>query len=184
MSFFRSLRLNSLLAATLCTLLVPIGHAKEPTPSESSVMMTGMISVMLVAMPFMIFREATRESGENSAASSPSSHGTPQCEKPCCGTLADMEVTQVGHNDQGQRQVVFAATDNPQQRLAMIWTVHAGASDKHKAIDPAAGFVVGQHIRFQPNEHLSGCVVKSTSGQTLAFVPSQHIKQADYSESF
>jgi len=172
-----------------CVLAFPISMAQAGKSNgsgrmddfQSSVFMTSVISAAILVMPVVFSKEGVEESIKASSKGSADSKAQ-RCEKPCCGqVLPEMEVQQIGYDDKGQRQVVFALADNPQQSLTLLWLL----PDLDKTLpDPAGGFAIGQKVRFQPSTQLSGCLLQDESGEALAFVPAANAVHSTYSESF
>jgi len=153
-------------------------NGSEMNQSQSSVLLTALISAAILIMPVAFSAKAIEEGIEQSgkASTAPKTQG---CDKPCCGhQLPEMEVQHIGYNDQGQRQVLFAEANNPQQLLVLLWL-------NKTSQDPAAGFTVGQAVYFQPSAQFSGCLIHDAAGTALAFVPAGNsVVQINYSETF
>jgi|GEM_PF-1005948 len=157
------------------------GGNSSMTDSQSSLFLTLLVSAAILIAPIAYSVEAVGDSVKGSGQSSAESKTKP-CDRPCCGQqLPEMEVKQIGYNNQGQRQVLFAVADNPQQHLTLIWLL---AHQKHNLPDPASNFVVGQKVNFQPSVQFSGCLLQDTLGTPLAFVPAGNSVRINYSETF
>jgi len=148
---------------------------------QSSVFLSSLVSAAILVMPVVFSKEAVDDSIKASSKGSAESKAQ-RCEKPCCGQpLPEMVVQQIGYDDKGQRQVIFAMADNPQHHLTLLWLLPH--YDKNLP-DPAAGFVVGQAVSFQPSTQFSGCLLHDESGAALAFVPAANAVPGHYSEIF
>jgi len=184
MFFPKILRLIVILLSCVVVFPISVAQAGRPKLSQplddfsSSVLMTSLISAAILVMPVAFSKEAIDDSSKASTESK-----AKRCEKPCCGQpLPEMEVQHIGYDDKGQRQVVFAVADNPQQSLTLLWLLPG--YDKNLP-DLAAGFAVGQKVRFQPSTQFSGCLLQDESGAPLAFVPAANTAVlSQHSESF
>jgi len=175
-----------ILLACILIVLMPVTHAGKSQGSEdfqSSLFMTSVISAGILIMPVAFSKEAVEDSIKASSKGSAESKAK-RCEKPCCGQpLPEMKVQHIGYDDKGQRQVVFAVADNPQQSLTLLWLL-PHFDENNTLPDPAAGFAVGQTVRFQPSTQFSGCLLQDQSGAPLAFVPAANTVRSHYSEGF
>jgi len=155
------------LTALVCALalavpVVPAAHAGEGVnSSEASVLMTSSLVSMVVAAPFVLVSEGAEKLANASAGSNRQSSG--KSRRSADDTLPEMEVKEVGADENGDPRVHLQVPDTPEHTVTLTWP--------QREDSPAAGFREGQRIAFQPSPQASGWLLRDDTGTTLGFIP-------------
>ena len=156
------------LALLLGLTLLPAGPASAGmgrlilTPSQASVLVTGVSAVMVVSGPFYAAyvgaRSASQASGRVLDRSSADAGDK-------TAALPPMRVQLIEDTAEGGRAVHLQDPGNPENRALVQWPARRD--------DPAAGFAVDQLIAFQPSPEDTGWLLRDAAGDgpALAFVP-------------
>lgn len=132
------------------------------TPSQASVLVTGVSAVMVVSGPFYAAyvgaRSASQASGRALDRSSAEAGDK-------TAALPPMRVRLIEDTAQGGRAVHLQDPQNPENQALVQWPARND--------DPAAGFSVDQLIAFQPSPEDTGWLLRDAAGDgpALAFVP-------------
>lgn len=132
------------------------------TPSQASVVVTGLSAVMVVSGPFYAAyvgaRSASRASGRALDRSTADAGDK-------AATLPPMRVRLIEDTAEGGRAVHLQDPENPDNQALLQWPARSD--------DPAAGFAVDQLIAFQPSSENTGWLLREagSDGPALAFVP-------------
>lgn len=148
-------------ALLLSALLVPTVHAgaaPQLNSSEASVIVT---SFVVLSLPLA----ASMGLSELSKAPFKASERNARATRTKAVPLPPMEVKKVETTPTGERQVQLQVPDKADHTATLRWPVQPQGEN------PAAAFVVGQRVHFDPTEAGAGWNVKSAQGQTLAYVP-------------
>lgn len=151
-------------ALLLSALLVPTVHAgaaPQLNSSEASVIVT---SFVVLSLPLA----ASMGLSELSKAPFKASERNARATRTKAVPLPPMEVKKVETTPTGERQVQLQVPDKADYTATLRWPVQPQGEN------PAAAFVVGQRVHFDPTEAGAGWNVKSAQGQTLAYVPTAY----------
>jgi len=80
--------------------------------------------------------------------------------------IPDMEVKEVGEDEEGNPQVKLQDPNNPRNYAVLSWPKHRN--------NPAMRFQQDQLIAFKPSDQGSGWLLQDNNGIALAFIPLAH----------
>ena len=173
----RALRAG-LCAAVLGLGLVPPANAGMDrlilTPSQASVLVTGVSAVMVVSGPFYAAYVGARSASQATGraldrASADAGDKT--------ASLPPMRVRLIEDTADGGRAIHLQDPQNPENQALVQWPARAD--------DPTAGFAVDQLIAFQPSSQDTGWLLRDANGDgsALAFVPSIEAAASQHSQA-
>lgn len=132
------------------------------TPSQASVLVTGVSAVMVVSGPFYAAYVGARSASQASGRALDRSSADGGVKT---AALPPMRVRLIEDTADGGRAVHLQDPENPDNQALVQWPARND--------DPAAGFTLDQLIAFQPSTEDTGWLLHDAagSGPALAFVP-------------